>query len=56
MHDPYEAIRTIQTLAHNAIESEADEWLSADRLVDFQRRVLNGIALVTKKALSKAPR
>jgi hypothetical protein len=55
MHDPYETLRTIQTLARGALESEKDEWLSADRLVEIQRRSLNSIATAAKKALAKAP-
>lgn len=55
MHDPYEALRKIQTLVRGALESESDEWLSAERLVEVQRQALNGIEAVTKKALAKAP-
>ena len=56
MHDPYEALRKIQTLVRGALESESDEWLSAERLVEVQRQALNGIEAVTKKALAKAPK
>jgi hypothetical protein len=55
MHDPYEALRKIETLVRGALESERDEWLSAERLVEIQSRALNGIETVTKKALAKAP-
>jgi hypothetical protein len=55
MHDPYDTLRTIQTLARGALESEKDEWLSAERLVEIQRRSLNSIATAAKKALAKAP-
>ena len=52
--DVYEALRTIQTLARQALESEKDEWLSAERLVEIQRRTLKDIEAVTKKALANA--
>lgn len=53
--DVYEALRTIQTLARKALESEKDEWLSAERLVEIQRRTLKDIEAATKKALANAP-
>jgi hypothetical protein len=52
--DAYEALRTIQTLAHVALESE-EEGLSAEALPELQRRTLNGIVVVTEKALAKVP-
>ena len=53
--DVYEALRAIQTLARKALESEKDEWLSAERLVEIQRRTLKDIEAATKKALANAP-
>ncbi|MEO6780603.1 MAG: hypothetical protein ABI407_05835 [Bradyrhizobium sp.] len=52
--DPYDALSAIQTLARVALESD-DEELSAEALADLQRRTLNGIVVVTEKALAKAP-
>jgi hypothetical protein len=51
--DAYEALQTIQRLARIALASEQGQ--SAEVLADIQRRALNGIALVTQKALAKAP-
>ena len=53
--DAYDALRTIQTLARVVLDSD-DEELSAESLVEMQRRTLNGIVVVTEKALAKAPR
>ena len=50
--DADEALKTIQALARVALEID-DEGLSAETLVDTQRRTLNGIVLVTEKALAK---
>ena len=47
-------MRTIQTLARAALDSD-DEGLSAEALAEMQRRTLNGIVLLTEKALAKAP-
>lgn len=52
--DAYDALRTIQTLARVALDSD-DEELSAETLADMQRRTLNGIVVVTENALAKAP-
>lgn len=52
--DVYDALRTIQTLARVALESD-DEGLSAETLAEMHRRTLNGIVVVTEKALAKAP-
>ena len=51
--EAYEALRTIQRLARIALASEQGQ--SVEVLVDIQRRALNGIAVVTEKALAKAP-
>ena len=44
--DAYEALQVIQRLARPQ---------SAEVLADIQRRALNGIVVVTEKALAKAP-
>jgi hypothetical protein len=51
--DAYEALQTIQRLARIALASEQGQ--PAEVLADIQRRALSGIALVTEKALAKAP-
>jgi hypothetical protein len=51
--DAFEALRAIQRLARIALASEQGQ--SAEVLADIQRRALNGIALVSEKALAKAP-
>jgi len=51
--EAYEALRTIQRLARIALASEQGQ--SVEVLVDIQRRALNGIAVVTEKAMAKAP-
>lgn len=61
--DAYDALRTIQTLARIALESQNatasvandDEGLSAEAHAEMQRRTLNGIMVMTEKALAKAP-
>jgi len=52
--DVYDALRAIETLARVALESD-DEGLSPETLAEMQRRTLNGIVVVTEKALAKAP-
>jgi hypothetical protein len=47
-------LRTIQTLARVALDSD-DEGLSPETLAEMQRRTLNGIVVVTEKALANAP-
>jgi hypothetical protein len=49
--DVYEALQTIQRLARIALASE--ERQSVEVLVHIQRRALNGIALLTEKALGE---
>lgn len=61
--DPYEALRTIQALARIALGSRDaatsvandDEGLSAETIAEMQRRTLNGIVVVTEKALVRLP-
>lgn len=48
-------MRNIQTLARVALESD-DEEISAETLAEVQQRTLNGIMVVTEKALAMAPR
>jgi hypothetical protein len=52
--EAYEALRTIQTLAHVALERE-DERLSTEALAELQHITLHGIVVVTENALTKAP-
>jgi hypothetical protein len=52
--DAHDALRTIQTLARVALDSD-NGHLSAEALVDMQRRTLKGIITVIEKALAKAP-
>jgi hypothetical protein len=47
----YEALRTIQTLVRVVLESD-DEGLTSETLAEMQRRILNGIVVVTEKALA----
>jgi hypothetical protein len=51
--DPYEALQVIQRLARIALASEQGQ--PAEVLADIQRRALNGIVVVTERALAKAP-
>jgi len=53
-HGRIDALRKIQTLARVALETD-DEGLSDDTLAEMHRRTLNGIVVVTEKALAKAP-
>ena len=47
--DAYEALIAIQRLARIALASEVGQPIEV--LADIQRRALNGIALVTERAL-----
>jgi hypothetical protein len=51
--DAFEALKAIQRLARIALASE--QGISVEVVTDIQRRALNGIALLTEKALAKAP-
>jgi hypothetical protein len=51
--DAYEALQVIQRLARIALASEQGQ--PAEVLADIQRRALNGIVVVTERALAKAP-
>jgi hypothetical protein len=53
INGPIRCLTTIQRLARIALASEQGQ--PAEVLADIQRRALNGIALVTEKALAKAP-
>ena len=52
--DAYEALRTIHTLARVALDSD-DEGLTIESLADHFQRTLNGIVVITEKALAARP-